>query len=286
MLQNIARSYAFRSGALYRAILKNLPAPAYTSGPEAPFRFISLCGQKHLDMLNECLRSVNKTWTIRPELVIYSDGSMEEGEIRKSLRWWKGSLRTGMPDALIAWAENKAYTSLADFARKEAVGRKLTLILQEAEQGPVLWCDTDILWFRQPELPQPDSGQIILKTSEDFQPAYDPALENASGDLLKTKPFINTGLVYLNTNLMEVASLKPWTELLNASPNHFTEQTFLALAVKSLQQQIWPLSEIACFQSDKFDLSPSFPGQKWTARHYVGPVRHIFWKDALKLRFS
>lgn len=278
MLGRIKNSIAFRSGGMYEWFCTRLPNPDYKPGPDADFTFLSMTGRTHLEMLNQCLISLHNNWTKRPALILYSDGSLKPEDIQKKLSWWKGSMQVKSHEDILTWTKKSGSVGLNDFAHKEAVGRKLGCILKEAEKTTILWCDTDILWYK--DLPyEPSNLPLIFKTSEDYQSAYDGYLSKESEALI-AKPYINTGMVLLNNSLLDKAELSVYWEKIGNHPNHFTEQTFLALASKLLGGEVWSMTEVACFQSDRFDLKPSFQKQPWVARHYVGPVRHLFWKDA------
>lgn len=283
MFTKIKQSIAFRSGPVFQKLCLSLPNPGYQSGESCSFRLLSMTGAKHLDMLNQCLISLHNTWHARPDLIIYSDGTVSLQALKSKLNWWKGNIKFGTQEEILAWTAQSGSPALHSFACKEAVGRKLSCILLEATDAPVLWCDTDILWFKQiGNLVNP--GELQLQVSEDYQAAYDGYISEKCQEVLRNPPYINTGLVYLQGNLLNEKPLIPWLNELDKKPNHFTEQTFLAIAVKLLNGKMWSLNEIACLQSDRFKLSPSFKGKNWIARHYVGPVRHLFWRDAFFTR--
>lgn len=279
MLNKIKQSLAFRSGPVYQKLCSFLPDPEYRTGPSCHFRLLSMTGKKHLDMLNQSLISLHNTWNKRPDLIIYSDGSVTIQALQKKLGWWKGNIKYGTQEDILAWTQQCGSSALHSFAEKEAVGRKLSCILLESEAAPVLWCDTDILWYKELSLSSPGAG-LHIQVSEDYQSAYDGFISQKAAGILTAPPYINTGLVYLSGTLVSNPQLSMWLDLVGQQPNHFTEQTFLALAVKLLQGNRWTLNEIACLQSDRFDLSPSYTGKPWYARHYVGPVRHLFWRDS------
>jgi hypothetical protein len=285
MFNRLKQSVAFRSGSFYRKVCNLLPNPTYIPGPVAPFRFLSMTGSKHLDMLNQCLISLHNTWYARPDLIIYSDGTVSLQALKRKLNWWKGNIKFGTQEEILAWTAQSGSQALHSFACKEAVGRKLSCILLEATDAPVLWCDTDILWYKQIGKIE-NLKEFQLQVSEDYQAAYDGYISEKCPEILLNPPFINTGLVYLQGHLLNELPLIPWLNELDKKPNHFTEQTFLAIAVKLLKGKMWSLNEIACLQSDRFKLSPSFKGKNWIARHYVGPVRHLFWRDAFFTRIT
>lgn len=285
MLTQLKNSFAFRSGPIYQKLCSVLPNPKYKAGSTSSFRLLSMTGARHIDMLNQCLISLHNTWTQRPELIIYSDGTISTQALQKKLNWWKGKIKLGTNEDILNWTKNFGCTALHTFALKEAVGRKLACILSESTEAPVLWCDTDILWYKQLD-GFINSASIQLKVSEDYQSAYDGYISQKCPEILQDPPFVNTGLVYLQGSLLSREDLAVWINQVGDKPNHFTEQTFLAIAAKLLSADMWRLNEIACFQSDRFELSPSYLGKDWIARHYVGPVRHLFWRDAFYKRFA
>lgn len=65
-----------------------------------------------------------------------------------------------------------------------------------------------------------------------------------------------------------------------------TEQTLLAEAAHQLGGRTWPAEEIVCSVDDPLTLRPSYPGKPWVASHYVGQVRHLFWRAVLALRLG
>lgn len=285
MTWRIQKTLAFRSVEVYRSLCRLWGNPQYRSGPDLPFRLLSMAGKKHLDLLNQCLISIHQNWEGRPPLRLYSDGTVSVEEMQDKFSWWKGPVNWGSQEDILNWVKQTGSEALLRFAEKEAVGRKLACILKEGAESGVLWCDTDILWYKP--FPEVKSDKpLTLKTSMDYQAAYEQGLYAHAEECLSAPPYINTGLVYLKGNLLGEPRLQQWLSRIADSPNHFTEQTFLAIAIKVLKEDIWSLEEIACFQSDKYELKPSFPGKPWLARHYVGPVRHIFWKDAFFNRLN
>lgn len=285
MTWRIQKTLAFRSGNWYRLLYGCMSNPVYRNGPQPSFRLLSMAGKKHLELLNACLISIHQNWEVRPELLLYSDGSVSIREMQETFQWWKGPIYWGTQEDILNWTAQTGSVALMEFARKEPVGRKLACILKEGEHNGVLWCDTDILWYKPLPEPEPQEG-LTLKTSTDYQAAYDAVLETAAQHILATPPFINTGLVYLKGNLINHPLAADWLNRLADAPNHFTEQTFLAILMKLLKQEVWTLEEIACLQQDRYQLAPSYPGKPWLARHYVGPVRHLFWRDAFLNRMK
>ncbi len=64
----------------------------------------------------------------------------------------------------------------------------------------------------------------------------------------------------------------------------FTEQTIMAEAVFQVGCIAWNIEMVRMFNDDEFTIKPTYLGKKWIARHYVFPIRHLFWRDALAAR--
>jgi hypothetical protein len=290
MLSRLKNSLAFRSGNFYKPLLSILPPPAVTSKTELPVTFLTLCGAKHLGQLQECLYSLYHAWSSLPKLQVVSDGSIGVSGFEKALSWWPGEKTIYLPADYIQYHLNLGREYLAKFAENNIMGLKLAAVLKAAEKEPTIYCDTDILWFR--DLPssiskETSSSKVTLKMSEDFQAAYDGDLvTNQSLNHLYNPTFFCAGLVFLNGQLLEVLDLENLFVAAAKKSNHFTEQTIFAEANYRLNRDFWSREKIACFVEDQFSLAPTFIEQNWIARHYVGPVRHLFWRDALALRLG
>ncbi|MDX2240325.1 MAG: hypothetical protein NW224_06560 [Leptolyngbyaceae cyanobacterium bins.302] len=218
---------------------------------------------------------------------IVSDGSLTVADLQNALTWWAGEKSFSHWKDVVDYHHQHGREALVQFANNSILGRKFAAILQFAEQGATLWCDTDILWFKElKSLPVFDSNSKtpVLKIAEDYQESYDQNLINHSLEHLHTPPYFNTGLVFLQGNLLQACDVEGLLSLAAKTSNHFTEQTLLAVAFSRLGQDYWSKEEIACFETDKLSLAPTYLGRSWTARHYVGPVRYSFWRDALVLR--
>jgi hypothetical protein len=283
MLNKIRNSFVFRSGTIYRRLCNILPNPKYKHGPVKNFTLVSMVGKGQLDMLNSCLISLHNSWTSRPNIIIYSDGSVEIEKIEQTLKWWKGNMEVKSAEELYKWSILSEEKGIIDFVRKEAMGRKMACILKESELTPVLWCDSDFLWYKELYISNSTQSLEII-ASEDYQASYDGYISDYCPQL-KDKPYLCMGLVYVKGNVRSIKELQLILPLLGDQPNHFTEQTFFAIALKTIGGKVWKPEEIALFQSDKFSIKPSFIDQNWICRHYVGPVRHIFWRDSFFLHF-
>jgi hypothetical protein len=62
-----------------------------------------------------------------------------------------------------------------------------------------------------------------------------------------------------------------------------TEQTLFAAMTRRLGGRSFAADEIYLSDEDRFTRGATFAGQPWSARHYIGQVRHLFWRDAYAL---
>ncbi|MEL6457014.1 MAG: hypothetical protein AAFQ91_02015 [Cyanobacteria bacterium J06621_15] len=270
-------------------MLNNLPPPSICSKPELQLLFLTLCGASHLSLLQQCLYSLYISWEFLPRIQIVSDGTLSLSKLNEALSWWPGSISFTTWEDSILYHQRLGRKYLVEFAEHNVIGRKLAVILQFGEQECTLWCDTDILWFQQiPEITQEFlmSSNQIFKVSEDFQAAYDFKLINRGLSYLCEPPFINTGLVLIHAELYQNYKLEKLLKYAIDSSNHFTEQTILAEVAYRTGFNYWTKTEIECSVDDQLSLSPTYIGKNSIARHYIGPIRHLFWRDALALRLN
>ncbi|MEI6429393.1 MAG: hypothetical protein WCO45_13580 [Pseudanabaena sp. ELA607] len=287
---------AFRSALLYKNILSLIPIKSSSIVKDSlPLSLVYLCGQKQKVMLKESLFSLYRSWDKLPQLEIVSDGSLDKEEVMKMLSWWKGDKIFSTPEDCFEYHENLGRKSLVQFAKTNVMGLKMAAVLKSAEQSPTLYCDTDILWFRDLVNINFDLKIILsnkselpfLKMSEDFQPAYDQNLTHLPRfSHLPREKHLCAGLILASGNIFNFCNLDDAIQVAIDKSNHFTEQTIFAEACLQLNGISYSRNEISCFVDDQFSLIPTFFGKSWIARHYVGPVRHLFWRDALALRLG
>lgn len=280
---------AFRARTAYRLVLKVLPSPRISPKPEQNLTLVSMCGAKHLGLLQQSLISLYGAWSALPKLHIVSDGSITVAEMQQALRWWSGTKEFSLWEEIVAYHAERGRHSIVKFAQSNIMGKKLAVILKAGELGPTLWCDSDILWFKDfSSIPKLDraSSLPILKISEDYQPSYDPRLIEYGLKHLACPPYRNAGLIYIQGELLKYCNLQPLIDLAAEYPCNDAEQTVFAEANYQLDSGIWLRDEIACFADDREEMLPNYTGKSWIARHYIGPVRHLFWRDALLLRLG
>ncbi len=287
--RRLLRSAAYRSSALYRrtALALPLPKPRVRPAPEMmELTYLTLSGQRHLEMLRESLLSLCRSWPRLPRLRVVSDGTVDLQQARAALGWWPGPWELLPWDHVLAGLDGQG--SLARFAQRDAMGRKMAAVVTSAAEGPTLYCDVDLLWFRVPPtlegLLAESSPRLVM--SPDYQPSYDPELVPGTLPGLASPPFFCAGFLFAAGRFLDACDVGPLLDYAAERGIGVTEQTILAEADRQLGARTWPAGEIALDETDRFSLAPSFKGRTWAARHYVGQVRHLFWRDALALRLG
>jgi len=286
LLTRVRESVAYRSGSLYRRALELVPPPRARGKPTLPLTLLTFGGNAHRLMLRECLASLYRAWPRLPKARVVSDGSLDLARTTRDLAWWKGLFEA------VDWREvsrrlsGPRFETLVRFAEHEVMGRKMAAIVASALDGPTLYCDVDVLWFRFPatldSLLATPGAKLVM--SPDVQPMYDPALVPGRLLHLAQPPYYCAGLLYAEGDFLATCDVAPLLSYAAELGIGVTEQTILAEADHQLGGHSWPADEIALSEEGRTSLRPSFRGRPWAARHYVGAVRHLFWRDALALR--
>jgi hypothetical protein len=286
MFLKIKNSFAFRSGAIYRFFLVHLKPRFVTQKLISnEIELISLCGKAHVDMLVESIYTFIKTQNAIPRIIIYTDGSISEEIVAKKLKWAQKYVEIKAWDFNINDYKSAEFDAIKKLGFQIPIGKKLWVIVTHSLKKPTLWIDTDILFFKNFDLTDCiQKNSFFVKSTEDYQPAYDNNIAALNGTLSQ-KPYINTGIFFCNGDILQHNDLNQELELVSKVNNHFSEQSILAKVIHAHQKNVWDLNTIACFQSDTQTLKPTFMNKPWVARHYVGPVRHLFWRDAFFSRF-
>jgi hypothetical protein len=280
---------AYRSAFAWRAVVKRLPAPRPIAKPGLDLTYLTIGGRAHLDMIVESLLTLARAWPRLPRACVVSDGSLDAAQLRRRLAFWRADLECLDWQDLLPSAGDAHRVSLERFAARDAMGRKLVAITGAARRGPVFYADADVLWFRAPgSLPGllARRERPVLAMSRDLVPAYDPQLLDGALSALSEPPFYCAGVLFAHGDLLAAMDVSGSLELAARAGIGISEQTILAGIDRHLGGAMLPGEEIALLDDDRFSLGPSFPGRPWAARHYVGQVRHLYWRDALALRLG
>lgn len=288
LINKIKNSLAFRLPIIYKLIISFFYVSAIRrkSIITNEYTLVMMCGIGQLPMLKVCLRSIYKQFSNLPHIILFTDLSSDTDQFKKALNLFPAgsiSIVSGY-DCINHHRRNKK-NQLVLFAEKNPMGLKLAAILQTLEsKKSVLYCDTDVIWYGDPyaiihqHITNPNFDMAM---SEDFQAAYDKHLiDNANLAKLYDKPYFCAGILLikeLSVNNQE--TLNRLLETVSEKSDHFSEQTIFAFLNRESNNILLDKNKFVIRTDDQFQIKPKrVPGI--LARHYTGPVRHIFWRDA------
>ncbi len=290
-LGRIKASLAYRSSGFWRAVADRWPIRPLVAKPALDLNILTFGGAVHLGMIREMLYSLARTWPALPRVTVATDGTLSPAAAAKALSWWSDPA-----PRVVDWRDlvaplrdaDERFRNLLRFAERDAMGRKMASVATLALDGDVLYADCDVLWLGvPPSLATFRAGAgPRLAMSTDIAPGYDPALVPEICPELAQPPHFCAGFLYGRGDFIAAAGVSDLMAFAAERGIGRTEQTILAEAARRLGGERFPLSEVALFEGDRFTLGPSIRGAAWVARHYVGQVRHLFWRDAVALRFG
>ncbi len=290
-LGRIKASLAYRSSAFWRAVADRWPIRPIAPKPRLDLDVLTFGGAAHLSMIRETLLSLALTWPALPRVTVATDGTLSPKKAAEALGWWpEPAPRVASWHELVEplRSNDPLRRDLLRFAERDAMGRKMASAAALALSGDVLYADCDLLWLGiPPSLAALRAGTgPRLAMSTDIRPAYDPALVPEWLPELAPPPHFCAGFFYARGDILSAAGV---TDLMAFAADRgigLTEQTIFAEADRRLGGEHFPLAEVLLFEGDRFILGSSIRGAAWSARHYVGPVRHLFWRDAMAVRFG
>jgi hypothetical protein len=223
-----------------------------------------------------------KAWDKIPaKVIVISDGSWDLKDGARYIDFWPGEIIFESWHESAQYHKNKGRNFLYSYASGHVFGKKLSAILRHGELGPTIYADTDVLWFKSPfkEL----DTECALRLTIDNSYNYDLNLVTIlNGHSVLIRPPINAGVVYINGNMfLRSTILEHAIEIVAGKPDHFSEQTILALLADELGAT-WPLERITASIDDIFwPLYPSYKRdyKNLIARHYVWAMKWLFWRD-------
>jgi len=274
-----------RLGEIAHTILSRWPIPAQPAKPIAHFCYLTMCNRENWLMLRENLFSSYLSWNLLPELSVVSDSSWKAGEFAEVFAWWPTPIRVLTRQEICTEACSAGFPELAEYARESPYGLKLAAIVTQAKKQPVLWVDADILWFRDPASLLGDpllwEKPRALRESNCHQ-RRDMALLH-SPDVLDP-PFVNSGIVALHGKLMASELLCSMVRAALPYPHDSScEQTIIAAAAKLSGEIFSERLSLVEFDDVHRFRSRNMRTEGYYSRHYVNWMRHLFYRDALKL---
>ena len=277
-----------RFGEIAHAILSRwaiTPLPAKTA---AGFCYLTIVGRSHWLMLRESIFSLYRSWKELPSITVVSDGSWSKADFYTVFSWWPGKLEVVLGEQIIADAQAAGERELAQYAEASGWGLKLASIALLARREPVLFVDADILWFKDPsDLFGPSDcwGRPRGVRESNCHQRRDMALRFCPQAL--QPPFVNGGILALHGEFLPPEILRAMVREALADPEDGTfEQTIIASAVH-MGAGLLP-AKVNLVEFDDVDRfrHRNMKREGYYSRHYVNWMRHLFYRDALKLRLQ
>lgn len=250
----------------------------------ANFKLLYFCGRNGIEYLNASLISVYKNWGKLPELVIVTDGTPKEFFKEKLIKWPRKVNILSWEECALSF-KDEGNINLYNYAANKLYGKKYAGILYCAKRFPVLYSDSDILWFNYPtefDAKAELKNQIIM--SEDIDYFYENNIFKTLNEehCLENKP-LNAGVIYLNGQFSSFPKWKELCEFLgkNEGLGHFTEQTCLAILNNYFNPHTYLTNKRVLIKIDdafstKYTLKDN---PAILARHYVSVKDTTFWRD-------
>lgn len=281
----------YRYGRLCWRIVTRMPVRLSKPRHEAmPLNLLMMMGAGQVDQAVCSLASIAMTWNMLPALTVVSDGTLDFGLLKRALHWWPHPIECISRDAVLQYHAHMGREDIVRFANAHIFGLKLAVILHSSVSRPTLYCDTDFLWQKgPPSLPSRCQGAASMRMALDCEFSYDPDLLNAGkcGILMEGR-FLNAGLIYIDGDpITGNAVLAELVAMASRAPMKHSEQTIFAIASELGNQPAWSREEVLLTIEDSHrPILPDYRRQTWCGRHYVSPVRHLFWRDALLMRLG
>jgi len=277
--------FAIRRSQLHRLFrLRNDDRPTF------PHKLVYLCGREGERYLNASLTSVYLFWDSLPEVIVVSDGT----PLRNVVSW---------PRKLEVISYKQAYDYFMDqgnedicrYADRIVYGKKFISLAYLTRLSPVLYSDTDVLWYSTPKIDALPAGETYVKMGSDVDRGYytSSLLEHLDEDrCLENTPF-NAGLMYIGGDL---TSYPKWKELCHSLATHqppgssmdYSEQTAFAILANHFNAaSYWTQGEVLIRTDDHYALKYTLkqsPGIM--ARHYVNTRPVAFWRDFVYMCFN
>ena len=266
---HFARAEGRAVRALYRASLSRLPA--IEPRRNFPLEVFSYSGETALPEQVASIRSFLRHVGRPVHFTVVSDGTYSD-ESRHLLKQLDPSVAVSDTGE---WVPRDLPAEIQPYLKTHPTGRQLALIMSLPRNAPVLYLDSDVLFFA-------GAGDLLAYVETRDIPAYYMADCLFSGDerLLRDpaegKHPVNTGFLLLFQKLDWSESVRRFLEL-EGEPNFFTNQTMTHLAMHANGAAPFDPRKYVLQLDDQFIFPDRYANPAIAVRHYVNPVRHKFW---------
>jgi hypothetical protein len=266
---HFARAEGRAVRAFYRRFLDRLPP---VEPPRSfPLEVFSYSGETALPEQVASIRSFLRHVGRPAHFTVVSDGTYSE-QSRRLLKRLDASV--SVSDAS-EWIPSGLPEEIQPYLKTHPTGRQLALIMSIPKNAPVLYLDSDVLFFA-------GANDLFAYAETPEVPAFYMADCRFSGDerLLRdaaeAQDPVNTGFLLLFQKLDWAASIRRFLEL-EGEPNFFTNQTMTHLTMHANGAAPFDPRKYVLELDDQFIFPDRYANPRIAVRHYVNPVRHKFW---------
>jgi len=178
--------------------------------------------------------------------------------------------------------------ALATFFEQHPLGKKLGLVLALSQRGVLLFCDYDVLAFREPvELFEYGARGNAAYMREERAASVDQAIVDRSRQLgLEYDARFNSGLLYVPKGALAIDQAAQLLADWRPPVHWFTEQTVLNALMQHAHAQPLPQERYVVSARRQFYWETDEDYGKIVARHFVSPVRHVMYRYGIPLILS
>jgi len=276
-----------RLGQLSLNILSRWSIKPVPPKPDSGVHYLTIAGRIHWLMLRESMFSLYWSWKNLPTIIVVSDGSWSAEDFYSVFSWWPGKINVLSREQIIAQADAAGERELAQYAEVSPYGLKLASIVLLARREPVLFVDADILWFKDPTnlFGSSDFWAKPRGVSEsNCHQHRDMALRYCPKVL--EPPFVNGGILALHGEFLTPEILRAMVHEALADPKEGAfEQTIIASAVHRGAGLLPNKVSLVAFDDIHKFCRRNMRKEGYYSRHYVSWMRHLLYRDALRLRW-
>lgn len=255
----------------YQANLELHATPALGPGVEIPATLLGFCGRRDLPEQVASWRSFQR-WVGRPRrVVLVSDGTLSEPDF-SLLRRLEPRVEI---KSLAEFGGATASEAMQRYAASQPMGRKLWVMRAMDSLAPVIYADSDILYF-------PPAAEIAApRFWEAAEPSYlldpYPSLDHrlAAAEAERILP-VNGGFVVVRQPLDWGEPMRRF-EALAGEPAFFSEQTLLHLAIRLGGGKPLDPARYVLRNEDQWAATDWYSGPEVALRHYISSLRHKMW---------
>jgi hypothetical protein len=266
---HLARAKGRAVRGFYRSLLRALPA--IESSRSFPLEVFSYSGEAALPEQAASIRSFLRH-VGRPTMFnVVSDGSYS----RSSKRLLQDIDSCVSVREAADWVPKNLPENIYPYLKNHPTGRQLGLIMSLPITAPVLYTDSDVLFF-------PGAGDLHAHVERRDVPALYLADCRFSGDqrLLhdpnEANSPANTGFLLLFQKLDWSLSVQRFLGM-KGDPIFFTNQTMTHLTMHANRAAPFDSRKYILQLDDQFIYADRYADPTIALRHYVNPVRHKFW---------